>query len=41
MSKLKDYEQTEVCRDCLFLSLCEGVNLPHCDGEDYVKERKC
>lgn len=40
MTKLKDYEPTELCKDCLFVSMCKGINLPHCNGEDYVKERK-
>lgn len=39
MEKLKDYEQTELCKDCIFSSFCKVVNLPHCDGKDYVKQK--
>jgi hypothetical protein len=37
--RLKDYEPTELCNECLFVSLCQGVNLPHCEGLDYVRDR--
>lgn len=40
MPRLKDYEQTVLCKDCFFLDLCKDVNLPNCDGDDYVKQRK-
>lgn len=39
MTRLKEYEPTELCEGCVFQSLCIGVNLPHCNGEDYVKDR--
>jgi hypothetical protein len=37
--KIKEFKQTELCEECLFVSLCQGVDLPHCNGLDYVKDR--
>lgn len=36
---MKDFVETEICSECLFYSLCKTVNLPHCECEDYVKDR--
>jgi hypothetical protein len=29
-----------LCETCLFCSFCKTIRLPHCNGEDYVKERR-
>jgi hypothetical protein len=38
-NKVKEFKQTDLCEECLFISLCKGVDLPHCEGLDYVKDR--
>lgn len=27
----------EVCNSCLFYSFCTNIELPYCDGKDYVE----
>jgi hypothetical protein len=36
---VEDYEPTELCDGCFFQSFCIGINLPHCNGEDFVQDR--
>jgi hypothetical protein len=36
---MEAYKETELCKECIFKGLCKDCNLPHCKGEDYVKER--
>jgi hypothetical protein len=29
----------EMCETCFFYSFCKNIKLPHCNGEDYVKDK--
>jgi hypothetical protein len=30
----------KLCGTCFFRKFCKTIKLPHCNGEDYVKERR-